>query len=85
MYGFLGWIDVVAENLVMVFLLEGNLVVDWVIGNLYDISCSVLERLILAIELHFVAIPRIPIGTDEVVTMIGISVTEIEVYSLHAV
>ena len=82
---FLVGVDVIGKSLLVVFLLEGNLVVGWVVAHLYNIGGSELKRLELGVKLHFVAIPRVSIGTDEVISVVGVGVAEVEVDPLHAV
>lgn len=54
---FLIGVDVISEDGFFVFFLEGNLVSVGIVGDCDDIACGELKSLMLAIELHLIAVP----------------------------
>jgi len=83
--GFLGGVHIVGEGGGGVLFVEGDLVVEGVVGDLDGVSSGELEGFELAVELHLVAIPGVSVGADQVVAVVGVGVAEVEVDPLHAV
>ncbi len=78
-------VHIIRKNLLMPVLLEADLIIAGVVGEFDDVSRGELEGLELAIELHLVPIPRVTVRTDQIVPMVRVGVTEIEVHRLDAV
>lgn len=75
----LSWINIIGECLIMILLGEGYLAADGVVCDFDNVSGPEGEGLEFAIVFHFIAIPRITIGANEVIAMVDSSVAEIKV------
>ena len=78
-------VDVVGVDLIHAFLLEGDLAVDGIVADFEDVVGGELRSLVLAVELHLVAVPGISVGADEVVAVVCVGVAEIEIEALDGV
>jgi hypothetical protein len=85
MNGLLIGVHIVREHLLVSLLFEGDFTVDWVVDHFDDVAGGELGSLVLAVELHLVAVPGVSVWTDQVVSVVGVGVAEVEVYALDAV
>lgn len=82
---FLRRIDIVSEDRFFILFLKAYRVSVRIVRYCYDVSRLELKSLMLAVELHLVTIPRIAIHTDQIVTMVGVSIAEIKIDRFNAV
>jgi hypothetical protein len=83
--GLLFGVDFVGERLVVILLGEGDGAVDGVVREVDEVAGLELKGFVLAVELHLVPVPGVPVGTDEVVAVTRAGVAEVEVGGLDGV
>ena len=81
----LAGVDIVAADLVHALLLEGDLAVDRIVGQFDDVVGGELGSFVLAVELHLVAVPRIPVGTDQIIPVVRVGIAEVKIDALNRV
>jgi hypothetical protein len=61
MNGLLIGVHIVREHLLVSLLFEGDFTVDWVVDHFDDVAGGELGSLVLAVELHLVAVPGVSV------------------------
>lgn len=78
-------VNFVCKGLLVALLAESHLVICRVINHLDYAPSRKGKRLMLAIKLHFVAVPGVPIRTDHVVAVVCVCIVKVEVVPFYTV
>ena len=85
MNGLLVGVDIVAVDLVHSLLPEGDPAVDRIVAQFDDVAGGELRSLVLAVELHLVAVPRIPVRTDQVIPVVRVGIAKVKIDALDGI